>query len=627
MTWRAQGVYAGAALVVMTLAAYAPVSSSGIIWDDNDYVFLNDTLRSLGGLGRIWLEGGATPQYYPLVFTSFWIEYRLWGLDPLGYHAVNVLLHATCALLLWRVLRHLGLGGAWLAAAVFALHPVHVESVAWITERKNVLSGALYLASMLCYLRFDHPNSDEIQPRRSLLLYGASLLLFAGALASKTVTLSLPAVLILILWWKKRFDWRAGATLIPFIAIGIPCGILTVWMERHHVGASGPDWDFSPIDRILIAGRALWFYASKLAWPHPLVFNYPRWSIDPYVWWQYLYPAAAMSVVATLWWRRATLGRGPLVAVLVFAGTLVPALGFFDVYPMRYSFVADHFQYLASIALVALAVEVARNAVVSNGRLSAPAGWAAAAGLLTVLGVLTWREIPEYQNPITLWRATIAENPDSWLAHSNLGMYLAERGELSIGIGHQQRAIELKPDFATAYDNLGTALARLGDTNEAIRNFRQALELEPGRAATLTNLGNALISKRRFTDAIEAFERSLELRPDNVVTLNNLGNLMVKRDRKAGVRYLERAIESDPEFAQAHFNLAGAVAPDDPTRAVDSYETAARHFAGDGNLRFAQRSLERALELTDEGDGLQRKEIRAKLMNLRSAEHQGDPSS
>jgi len=620
MRWRPQGLYAGAALVVMTLVAYAPVALCGIIWDDNEYVFRNEVLRSLGGLARIWLDGGATPQYYPLVFTSFWMEYRLWGLDPLGYHAVNVLLHATCALLLWRVLRHLGLRSAWLAAAVFALHPVHVESVAWITERKNVLSGTLYLASMLCYLRFDRPGSNETGPRRSPLLYALSLILFVGALASKTVTASLPAVLALILWWKKRLDWRAGMTLLPFLAIGVPCGLLTVWMERYHVGASGPEWDLSPIDRILIAGRALWFYAGKLAWPDPLVFIYPRWRIDSGVWWQYLYPAAALFVVAMLWWRRREWGRGPLVAVLVFAGTLVPALGFFDVYPMRYSFVADHFQYLASIALLALGVEAARNAFIADGRLPAPAGWAAAAALLAILGALTWREIPEYRNPIALWTATLAENPDAWIAHSNLGMHLAERGQLAAAIAHQERAIELQPDLATAHDNLGTAVARLGRIDEAIDHFRRALAIEPERAATLTNLGNAMIAKGRFTDAIEAYERSLALRPDHVVTLNNLGNLLLQRDREQGIRYLERAIESDPGFAQAHFNLAGALADQDRARAVDAYETAARCFADEGNLESAKRSLERALELVDEGDMLRRDRIRAKLMDLRGAE-------
>ena len=627
MKWRAQGLYAGAALVVATLVAYAPVVLCGVIWDDNEYVFQNEMLRSLTGLGQIWLVGGATPQYYPLVFTSFWLEYRLWGLDPLGYHVINVLLHGTSALLLWRVLRHLGLRSAWLVAAVFALHPVHVESVAWITERKNVLSGGLYLASMLCYLRFARLGSGDPQPRWGGALYGASLLLYAGALTSKTVTLSLPAVLALILWWKGRLGWRSCAALIPFIAIGVPFGLLTVWMERHHVGAVGAEWDLSLIERILIAGRALWFYAEKLVWPHPLVFNYPRWTIDPGVWWQYLYPAAVVAAVAILWWRRAVWGRGPLVAVLAFAGTLVPALGFFDVYPMRYSFVADHFQYLASIALIALAVELVWNGVVLNRRLPAQVGWAAALGILAVLGTLTWREIPEYENPISLWRATIADHPDSWLAHSNLGMYVGERGEIALAIAHQRRAIELKPDFANAHDNLGTALARLGKTDDAIREFRLTLELEPERAKTLSNLGSAMAAKGRFTDAIEAYERSLELRPDHVTTLNNLGSLVVKTDREAAIRYFERAIEGEPEFAQAHFNLASALAPAERVRAIDRFETAARYFAENGSARHAERSLERALELTDEGDSLRRDEIRAKLTLLRSAARHGDPPS
>ncbi|HEX4342912.1 MAG TPA: O-GlcNAc transferase, partial [Verrucomicrobiae bacterium] len=327
-------------LVVATFIAYQPMWHAGFIWDDDAYVTNNQTLHDLNGLKQIWLEPKATPQYYPLVYTTFWLEYHTWKLNPLGYHVVNVLLHALGSLLLWRVLKRLALPGAWLAAAIFALHPVNVESVAWVTERKNVLSAVLFFAAALAYLRFDGLAESK---KRLWTWWCAALLLFIGALLSKTVACSLPAALLLVCWWKKgRVTMADVLPLIPFFIMGLGLGLHTAWLEKHHVGASGAEWSLSFIERCLIAGRALWFYAGKLVWPSQLTFIYPRWQIGTGVWWQWLFPLAVLAVVVTLWRARKRLGRGPLVAVLFFAGTLLPALGFFDLYPMRYSFVADH---------------------------------------------------------------------------------------------------------------------------------------------------------------------------------------------------------------------------------------------------------------------------------------------
>ena len=313
-------------LVGLTAGAYIPAMSGGFIWDDDDYVQDNLTLRSLEGLGQIWFQPGATRQYYPLVHTTYWLEYRLWGLDPTGYHVVNVILHALSAVLVWRLLIRLKVSGAWAAAALFALHPVHVESVAWITERKNALSGAFYLGAAWAYLRYEEAHS----PR----LYWAALFLFAAALLSKTVTCTLPAALLLVLWWKGQTPMRRTAVaLVPFFALGAAMSGMTVWMEKHSVGAWGPEWDLSLVERGLIAGRALWFYAAKLLVPLNLTFIYPRWAIDATAVWQYLYPIGALGVGALLWAFRERLGRGPLTGVLFFAGTLTPALGFFQLLP------------------------------------------------------------------------------------------------------------------------------------------------------------------------------------------------------------------------------------------------------------------------------------------------------
>ena len=328
----------------MTVLAYLPTLRNGFIWDDDQYITGDATLRSLDGLRRIWLEPGAVPQYYPLTFTTFWIQYHLGGAQPFGYHLVNVLLHSAGVVLLFLVLRRLRLPGAWMAAAIFAIHPMQVESVAWATERKNLLAGLFFFAAFLAYLQAEPADDADSPARIRWRPYLASLGLFAGALLSKSVACSLPAVLLLVIWWRRgNVGRRTALRLAPMFAVGIAMAAMTVWMERHHVGAQGREFALSFLDRCLIAGRALWFYAQTLLWPHRLTFIYPRWSINAHIWWQYLFPVAALAVIVGLYAARERFGRGPLVATLCYVGSLAPALGFIDVYPMRYSFVADHF--------------------------------------------------------------------------------------------------------------------------------------------------------------------------------------------------------------------------------------------------------------------------------------------
>jgi hypothetical protein len=437
-------IWAGV-IILMTLVAYIPAMQGGYIWDDDVHVTDNSTLRTPDGLRRIWFELGAVPQYYPLVHTTFWVEYHLYQLEPFGYHLVNVLLHAFNAVFLWLVLRYLGIPGAWLAAAFFALHPVHVESVAWVTERKNVLSSFFYLAAVLAYLRFvDFERESESSfdsdkehhlwlnnTRHPWLFYALALFLYLCALLSKTVACSMPAAILLILWWKKtRVKWRDILALIPFFTVGVGLGLVTVWMEKYHVGAQGKEWALSFVDRCLIAGRALWFYASKLVWPHKLIFNYPRWQIDSGVWWQYLFPLAVLGVIFILWLLRSRITKAPLVAVLFFAGTLVPALGFFDVYPMQFSFVADHFQYLASIGLIVLFAAGIMTVLRRLDPLPSKIGCAACLAVLFVFAFCVWQQGKIYGDSEALYRDTISKNPDAFMPHNNLGNVLFAQGKL-----------------------------------------------------------------------------------------------------------------------------------------------------------------------------------------------------
>jgi tetratricopeptide (TPR) repeat protein len=546
----------GLLLIAATVFAYQPVWHAGFIWDDDFYVTNNPTLRDLGGLQRIWFEVGAVPQYYPMVHTTFWLEYHLWGLNPVGYHLINVLLHAITAILLWQVLLRLQIRGAWLAVIIFALHPVEVESVAWITERKNVLSAVFYFAAALAYLRFVALEEPSGPNRLRWYWYLGALVLFMAALLSKTMTCSLPAALLLVCWWKKgRVQRDEILPLLPFFVVGVGLGLMTAWIEKYHVGAQGAAWSLTFADRCLIAGRALWFYAGKLVWPAHLTFIYPHWKIEPEMWWQWLFPVAAVGVVAGLWLARRRIGKGPLVAVLFFAGTLGPALGFVNVYPMRYTFVADHYQYVASIGLIALAAAGITLAFKTKPFLKL----AYCGALLLTLGILTWRQAGIYRNPETLWRDTLAKNQDCWMAHNNLGLLLGNQGHMEEAMEQYHKAIQINLNCFEAINNLGNALFQKGNVDEAIAHFQRALQINPDYVEAQNNLGNALLQKGSVDEAIAHYQKALQIKPDSMESHNNLGNALRKKGRvdEAIVHY-QKALQINPDYAEAHNNLGNA---------------------------------------------------------------------
>jgi tetratricopeptide (TPR) repeat protein len=536
-------------LAALVLLTYLPIYGAGFIWDDDYYVVANPTLLSLDGLKSIWLDIFATPQYYPLVHTSFWLEYSLAGASAPLYHLTNVALHAANAVLLWRILLHLKVPGAWLIAAVFALHPLQVESVAWISERKNVLSGLFYLSSALAYLRFSrHADEGALRWR----IYTGSVLLYLAALLSKSVAASLPAALLLVVWWKRgtwrRRDW---ITLLPMLLVGAVFGLLTVWLEREHVLAKGPEWDLSLLERCLIAGRALWFYAYKLLWPQDLAFIYPRWVIDTGAWWQYLPAIAAIGVACALFALRARIGRGPLAAVLFYAGTLFPALGFFNIYPMRYSFVANHFQYLACIGLIALALApVSRR--IARARLEKSAHIIIAAPLTVVLAGLSWWNSLAYMDSKTLWRDTLEKNPQAWMAHHNLGIELDNEGRHEEAKKHFQAAVDLKPSHFRAHHKLGRSLAREGKLDQAIAHLQTAIRLAPEQRQFHSSLGEAYLRRGNFVAAEAEFRLVLTPPFEHVATRVKLARALIGQGRVDEARdALQEALRMEPDNAQA----------------------------------------------------------------------------
>lgn len=500
-------------IAVLVTVAYLPVFQAGFIWDDDDYLVNNLLLRSLGGLGSIWFEPGATPQYYPMVFTLFWAQFQLWGLNPFGYHLVNILLHAANAILLWACLRRFHVPAAFWGALLFSLHPVQVESVAWVTELKNVLSLFFSLLSLLAYFRHRDAVASAAPDAKKRLFYGASLVLFLLSLFSKTVSGSLPATILVLIWWQNgRIGKRDVVSLIPFFALAVALGSLTAHLEVSHVLAKGPEWDFSVVDRILIAGRAVWFYAGKLAWPHPLMFNYPRWEIDASIWWQYLFPAALAGTLAGLWRLRGSIGRGPLAAVLFFVGTLFPALGFFNVYPMRYSFVADHFQYAASIGVLVLMV--ASLEVFLSGRGVAAAGRNALFSILvTVAASLTWSQGQVYRDRMTLFSDTISKNPDSWLSYANRGRDHALAGRNDLALADLDRALALNPDEPSTLQCRGSVLLHRKEFARALADFDRSVALQPDQADYYLNRGKARRIAGLAEEALADADMAIRLDP------------------------------------------------------------------------------------------------------------------
>jgi len=545
----------GALLIAATCAAYIPAIRAGYIWDDDEYVLNSPTLHEPGGLGRIWTEPDTIKQYYPLTRTTFWLEYRTWGLNPAGYHAVNILLHGLNALLLWMILRRLRVPGAYFATLLFALHPVNVESVAWITERKNVLSGLFYLLALLSYLRYAGINYDKPGHMRDYLI---TLIMFVCALLSKTVTATFPAVVLLLLWWKKdRVTFRDVAYLVPFFVIGIGMGLHTAHLERNVVGAQGTAWNLSFLERGLIAGRALWFYAGKLILPVNLTFIYPRWNINPQSFLQYLFPAAAIIVPVILWLKRKVLGRGPLVATLIFAGTLFPALGFFNIYPMQYSFVADHFQYLASAALLTLLAAAATIYMDRAGTQIHELRTLLTTCLIIILASMTWKQATIYRNIETLWLDTLAKNPACWMAHVNLGKLHSLQGNSESAIQHYQQALDLNPLDAGARNNLAIEFYNTGNYNEAIKQFKESIRIWPNYPDAYYNLARAYEKTGNIAEAENYYKTAILCKKDYLNAYLSLADLMTQKKRVTEATGLLRAaLHYAPNSPAPHYHLA-----------------------------------------------------------------------
>ncbi|HAH07273.1 MAG TPA: hypothetical protein DCM05_12245 [Elusimicrobia bacterium] len=538
-----------AALAALVLAAYAPSLGGDYLWDDDLYLVSNRALEGPGALKRIWTEP-QTPQYYPLVFTSFWLERKLWGLKPSATRSLNAVLHAADAWLFGAALAALGVPGAWAAPFLFALHPVQVETVAWMAERKNLLSTLFYLLAFLAYWSF-----RQAQGPRRRRLYAVSLGLFLCALWSKTVTCSLPAAILLCIAWRERRapGWKDLKPLLPFFALGAGLGALTVWYETHRVGASGAAWALSPAARLALAGRVPWFYLGKLLWPAPLIFIYPRWVIAPSSPGAWLPLLALLGTFAALWAKRSNEAcRAALFALAFFVLTLFPALGFFNVYPFRYSFVADHFQYLASLGPIALAAAALSLL---------PAGRTAAVGILSLaLFAMTFDRSRAFHGLEGLWKDTLRKNPAAWIAHNNLGKLYVEADRIGDGLGHLEAALKLNPEGAETLNNIAVALIRIGQPQQAVKILGRALKVKPEYLDARFNLGVALDAMNLTEEAAAQYAEVLKEAPSRSEARYNLALDMMRSGQVVEALPHLRRVAAENPIPHAFNNLGAALA-------------------------------------------------------------------
>ena len=567
-------------LAAVTILAYRPAWHGGFLWDDDDYIIKNELVTAPDGWQRIWFSLDSPSQYFPLTYSTFRIEHALWGLNTTGYHWVNLLLHVGSALLVWAVLARLRVPGAWLAAAIFALHPVQVESVAWITERKNVLMGFFFLLTLLAWIVF----VDE-RTRRPWLFYCLALVCYVLALSAKATACTLPAALFLILWLQKKpITMRRVIQILPFVVLGIGMGLLVVWWERYHQGTNRGLFTFlSPIERILLASRAIWFYLSKIFWPSNLTFIYPRWNISPANLIDYIWLVAGIAACVVIYFLRRYVGRGVEGAAAFFVATLSPVLGFVMLFTFRYTFVADHYQYLACIGPIALA---SAGIVNLSDKFAQYRGVIVSVALLVVasLGTLTWRQAATYTDIETLWRTTLARNPECWMAQTNLGLVLLQKGEIDDGIVHYRSALQMQPDSWDAEYNLGTALLGKGQVDEAILHCEKAVAMRPTDPDAQVSLGDALFQKGRIDEAMAHYQKAITVHPDHFLARYSLGHaLLEKGELDSAIQVCRSALLLRPWDADCQTTLAIALEEKgNPAEAIQHYQNA---------LEFAPQSI------------------------------------
>ena len=578
-SWKSFGRGA-TAIVLLTVVTYLPALRGGFVFDDTTLITDNRMVHAEDGLYRFWFTTEA-PDYYPLTWSLWWVEWRMWGTNPLGYHVVNVLLHAGNAVLVWITLRRLSVPGAWLAGLIFAVHPVNAATVAWISEQKNTLSMLFYLVAILLYLRFDEEGRWR--------WYGLSLGAFLLALLSKSAVVMMPVVLLGCVWWLHgRVRWQDFRRSVPFLLLSLALGLVAVWFQYHQVlmkGAGVRPLTFGA--RLVTAGWVPWFYLAKVLAPVNLMVIYPKWNINPSSLVAWLPGVILVSFFVLFWLRRGTWGRASLFGFGYFVVTLFPVLGFFDQALFVSSLVADHWQYYSMIGVIGLVVAGGEKLCARMNQRRFAIEIALSVMTLATLSMATWKRGRVYATDESLWQDNVTKNPSAWLAQFNLGVALKRAGRVEEAIKHYRQALQSNPTYAEAHVNLGVALQQEGNTPEAIKHYQQALKISPNLADVYYNLGLALQQTNDFKGAIAQYRQALRIDPESAVTHNNLGIVLQRESRmQEAMTHYRRAIEIDPGNADAHYNLGIALEREGmPSEALVQYERALKINTQNATLR------------------------------------------
>ncbi len=553
-----------AAIIVLAgLWIYAPAYHGDWLWDDDQLLTQNPVVQSgsLKGLAKLWFYPDGA-DFFPLSYTALWAQWPFFGPRPTGYHVTTILLHLSGALTLWALLARMRIPGAWLSSLLFAIHPVAVESVAWVSETKNTLSLPVCLLSCLCWVSQD----DERAPARRNRLYVLSILFFLLAMLAKTSMVALPVVLLLHAWWK-----RGAVTLqdivrtSPFFLISIVLGIITI--QYQHGRAIGAETILvgGAASRIATAGMAILFYLKQIVWPVNLLPIYPRWEVDPPKVWQFMAWPVIAAAAAWIWANRGTAarpqwGRHAALGLGFFLLMVLPVLGFVTISYMRITWVADHFIYLPMIGVIALIGAGAARWYERSTESARPLILAGGAIVLATCGLLSFRYANAWASEDALWTHTLKTNNNAWQAHNRLGAKKFSRGDIEGGYYHFTQSTKLRPDLGETHNNLGSALSAKGRLNEAIKEFTEACRLTPHVPAMHVNLANSLFQAGRFGEASEKFLALLEKEPKNPALLNNYAVTLYKLGNKdEAVRYFRRALELNPNLKDAREGLAVAL--------------------------------------------------------------------
>ena len=557
-------IWRGLVLVALVAIAYAPIYGGGFVWDDPLLIDKNPLVLQTLTWRTIWFQVD-----FPLTEFVLWLEWLAWGKNPLGYHIVNVALHAVGCLLVWRVLARLRVRAAWCGALLFALHPVGVASAGWISELKNVLSLPFFLLSLDGFLEYESHAARSSRAKASTWL-AVSLPLFVLALFSKTSTVVLPLILLLCCWWNRgrisREDVRRSA---PFFVLALGFGLLSVWFQAHQAGADAA-WVREPLAvRLLGVGAALWFYVFKALVPLNLCFIYPRWNINPHWLGWYLPGLLWVGCLLLSWNRRKSWGRPLFFTLACFSLLLFPVLGFFDMYFLAISRVSDHFQYLGLIALCALVAAALRQSL--GIKWSAVATGVLAAGL----AVLTFQRAKIVGNEERLWRDTLARNPQAWTACNNLGCLLAEQGKYDDARAQFETAIQLNEHNAQAHGNLGRLLALEGQPDQALEHFRTALNIKPGDADVRRSFGSVLKEQGKIAEALVQYQEALRLEPSADTRMELAGLYCQVGKAREAIEQYHKLLLVQPDSREALNNLAWLLATLDDGALRDGKEAVA----------------------------------------------------